>query len=99
MPSGHGQRNGWLLTLADALWSEYGWSEEYVLDELPLVRAIAYYRAIQARYDVDGRHPGFEDDERAGAGLADFRRQIRAALAAFKRSGKTLRKGRNKPAK
>jgi hypothetical protein len=59
-----------------------------VLDELPLVRVFMYYRAIQARYDVEGRAPRFEDDERSGAGYADFRRQIRSALAAFKRRKK-----------
>jgi len=50
-----------VLTVADALLSEYGWSLDYVLHDLPLQQAFALYAAIAARYGGADSGPTFED--------------------------------------
>lgn len=40
----------WIASLVDCVASEYGWSEEQIL-EVPLVRLMQYVRAIQMRHD------------------------------------------------
>lgn len=50
-----------MLTVADAILSEYGWSLDYVLFELPVVQAFALYAAIAARYGNDQSTPTFDE--------------------------------------
>jgi hypothetical protein len=76
--------------VADALLSQYGWSEAKVYERLPVERAIAYARAIRQRTDPDCSEPTFEDEERMrGRGLREFRSDIKRALADFKKRRRT----------
>lgn len=47
--AGNGGGLGWLLTLIDAIASEYGWSEEAILNK-PISRMLAYFAAICIRH-------------------------------------------------
>ena len=58
---GRGCGLGWVLVLADALASEYGWASDYILFELPLQQAFAWYAAIAARYGNARRGPNYEE--------------------------------------
>jgi hypothetical protein len=50
-----------VLVVADALASEYGWARDYILFEIPLQEAFAWYAAIAARYGNEQRGPNYEE--------------------------------------
>lgn len=70
-----------MLTVVDALLSEYGWSLDYVLFDLPLAQAFALYAAISARYGNEAHAPTFAEmdllDELTGGDSADAPRSPR----------------------
>lgn len=67
--------------MTDALLSEYGWSLEYVLWQLPLQQALALYAAIAARYGNEQHGPNYEEmdllDELTAGGDRRARRRPR----------------------
>ena len=54
---------GWALILIDTLCSEYKWTLDYALYELPLAQAFALYAAISARYEVTFAGPTYAEQE------------------------------------
>lgn len=50
-----------MLTVCDAVWSEYGWSRDEVLFEIPLQELFCMYAAIAARYGNERHSPSFEE--------------------------------------
>lgn len=54
---------GWLLTLAGALYRDYGWSETFVIDELPLARMFMYYAELKAARGQEPTGPSYVDHD------------------------------------
>jgi hypothetical protein len=52
-----------VLTVCDAVWSEYGWSRDEVLFEIPLEQLFCMYAAIAARYGNERNAPTFEEED------------------------------------
>ena len=84
--------------MLDALASEYGWTHDFLMEELPLCQAIAYYRTIQRRYGVHEGAPSFEEEDILDAQGDELRRQLRAAAKTGKRVLKRMRERRARKA-
>ena len=61
------------------------------MDELPMCKAMTFFRAIQARYPGDSAGPTLEDDDAIENESRAMKRTIKSAVAQAKRSGLKLR--------
>jgi hypothetical protein len=52
----------WWVEAVDTLASTYGWSEEFILWKLPVVRAMKYQEAIAVRLEGEQRSSDIDDD-------------------------------------
>lgn len=64
----------WVVTLIDALASQYGWKEQDILD-LPVARAFKYGKAIHSR--LSENHAGVTFSKHADAVREDYMREMR----------------------
>lgn len=67
MPQGDGSEGGsvptdWWVDAVDVLASEYNWSEEYIIWQLPIIRSLRYQEALCARRSGERRAADISDE-------------------------------------